>query len=461
MNSFKLIEIYRVAKNHVLQTYEYGNWSREQGSNFCSVHMNEKRNNLQKFVFKGTAVEEPPLTIITGTNESVKIDGFSRDIWNLLESKLNFTTEFVAGLDNAYGSLDNGTWSGIIQMMINKDVEFAVNLFRITTERLDVVDFTIPIMRSKYQVYMKEPSRFSPMWNNFMTPLSRELWITVVTSIIVFGVFGSVIIHVRKIFMEPVEQQLTLLDAVHLVFGAYCQQGQPFTLQSTSCRVVFFCAHLVGLVLIAAYSAALISSLAKRKAVLPFNNLEELVRDGSYKLGLIYKSAEFNIFYGSGDELLNETYNKLIEPEKYSMPTTSKEGLDRTCDGRFAFFLSNNIANGLLDTIPCKVIHLPGDSFRGSESMVLSRNSPYRELFNHYLMKLKVGGVLQALQRNLWPLATSDNTSAWTSVDIHDTAPILSVLAVGILISLLILLMEITFNFCINNIHASGFAWTT
>ena len=66
--------------------------------------------------------------------------------------------------------------------------------------------------------------------------------------------------------------------------------GHDITPRSTSCRLVYITAYFTALVLLAAYSAALISSLTVYRSNLPFRDLEGILRDRTYKLGVIDKS---------------------------------------------------------------------------------------------------------------------------------------------------------------------------
>jgi hypothetical protein len=52
----------------------------------------------------------------------------------------------------------------------------------------------------------------------------------------------------------------------------------------------------MSLVLLAGYSASLISSIAADRRHLPFRDLQGLLNDGSYKLGVVGNSSTFNIF---------------------------------------------------------------------------------------------------------------------------------------------------------------------
>ena len=58
---------------------------------------------------------------------------------------------------------------------------------------------------------------------------------------------------------------------------------------------------MTSLVLMAAYSAFLISSLSVQHQHLPFRDLQGLLYDGSYKLGVMRDTYAFNIFNVCGN----------------------------------------------------------------------------------------------------------------------------------------------------------------
>jgi hypothetical protein len=79
-----------------------------------------------------------------------------------------------------------------------------------------------------------------------------------------------------------------------------CVTGQPVVIKNTSVRIVILTSYLTSLVLMAAYSAFLISSLAVQHQHLPFRDLQGLLYDGSYKLGVMKNGSDFNMFYVCG-----------------------------------------------------------------------------------------------------------------------------------------------------------------
>jgi hypothetical protein len=53
---------------------------------------------------------------------------------------------------------------------------------------------------------------------------------------------------------------------------------------------------MTSLVLMAAYSSFLISSLAVQHQDLPFRDLQGLLQDGSYRLVVMRNNSDFNMF---------------------------------------------------------------------------------------------------------------------------------------------------------------------
>jgi hypothetical protein len=83
-----------------------------------------------------------------------------------------------------------------------------------------------------------------------------------------------------------------------------CVTGQPVVFRRTSGRIVILASYMTSRVLMAAYSAFLISSLAVQHQHLPFRDLQGLLYDGSYRLGVLRNSYYFNIFNVCGIKYL-------------------------------------------------------------------------------------------------------------------------------------------------------------
>jgi hypothetical protein len=79
--------------------------------------------------------------------------------------------------------------------------------------------------------------------------------------------------------------------------------GQDATPKSLPCRTVYLTSYLVTVVLLAAYSAALISFLAAKRTVMPFETLRDMLGDETYNL-YVPSGNELNFFRVSNFQFL-------------------------------------------------------------------------------------------------------------------------------------------------------------
>lgn len=61
-------------------------------------------------------------------------------------------------------------------------------------------------------------------------------------------------------------------------------------------RMMHLAIHLSAVVIVAAYSAALISFLAVKTFVMPFKTMDGLLKDGTYRFGVVGDSADYSFF---------------------------------------------------------------------------------------------------------------------------------------------------------------------
>jgi hypothetical protein len=72
--------------------------------------------------------------------------------------------------------------------------------------------------------------------------------------------------------------------------------GHSETPRTLSCRIIYWVSYIVAVVLLAAYSGALISSLALQRIDPPFTSFSGLLQHGGYSVATLAESAHFNNF---------------------------------------------------------------------------------------------------------------------------------------------------------------------
>lgn len=81
---------------------------------------------------------------------------------------MNFTiTEIVK--DSRFGSFGSSpkSWSGVVGQLVEQKADLGVGEFTITKNRLDVVDFTLPLVLSRNRLYIREPDGSTVQWSAY------------------------------------------------------------------------------------------------------------------------------------------------------------------------------------------------------------------------------------------------------------------------------------------------------
>jgi len=76
-------------------------------------------------------------------------------------------------------------------------------------------------------------------------------------------------------------------------------------------------------------------------------------------------------------------YKKLIAPFKNDLPASHLVGFRRVCaDHKYAYFGPNVLNSNFYLLFSCKLLPLPGTSYREPWAFIISKNSPYKGLIN-------------------------------------------------------------------------------
>ncbi|PSN34585.1 Ionotropic receptor 117 [Blattella germanica] len=436
-NHVSLTEVYQINESSSLLLFAFGNWTATQGFKWCNLLMYKRRGNLGGHTIKvgfkyGDYVNpEDFLYDVVDRTDGVKV--YFSILWAILEKILNFKSIYLRPADNNFGALKNGTWNGLIGMIVRKEIEIAVDGFLITAGRMDVVQYMRPLFRARNRPFIRKPETFERHWGDFMTPFSTELWLAVLATLVLLASFLSALYNVGHNYCGEAVVGVTeygFLDSLFYVFSSFCQQGHSVTPLSNSCRTVYVASYLIGMVLVAAYSASLISHLTVQRIELPFTNFEGLLKDGTYKLGVTESSATFNLFDKSNSSLMQAVYTTLIVP--YDLPKTSGEGFKRVCsDHKYAYMSPFDTPLSRYNGLECDMVEIPYASFSGSLTMPIAKDHPLLGLFNHVLLNMRVGGTLDRLYTFSWPRKPEKWTSPLTSVELEEVFSLFSLLIGG------------------------------
>ena len=94
----------------------------------------------------------------------------------------NYTIKLVD--DGNYGSFnkETGKWNGMIGELQAQKADLVVADITITYEREQGVDFTMPFMNLGVTILYKKPTKKDPNLFSFLSPLSFDVWIYIITA---------------------------------------------------------------------------------------------------------------------------------------------------------------------------------------------------------------------------------------------------------------------------------------
>ncbi|XP_042233740.1 glutamate receptor-like [Homarus americanus] len=99
----------------------------------------------------------------------------------------NFSYTYERPHDRAWGSIKaDGSWSGMVGLVITEKVTFALGPFGATTGRAKVVDFSWPITIDDWRIMGGRGRPEVDPWG-FLLPLAPLVWATILTTLLLLS----------------------------------------------------------------------------------------------------------------------------------------------------------------------------------------------------------------------------------------------------------------------------------
>nr|XP_033342788.1 glutamate receptor ionotropic, delta-1-like [Megalopta genalis] len=443
-------DVYRIGREEDLRWMKFGEWNQDRGFRGPMMGLYQRRHDLYGRNIRVVTVQDPPVSrVLRGkANQVVDIAGFFGEVIKLLQEGMNCTFSYMEA--GSWGvRLPNGTWTGSIRMLIEDQADLAATELMMTSDRLDAVEFTTPVYSTKCRVYMKRPDTTAVKWNAYLAPFSFNTWNAIALTIAVVGLSIATIDafsfridrHPDSLSPEETAMQHPMLsEVIFFVFGVFCGQGMEPS-QLDPIRLVHLSVHLAAVVVLAAYSAALISFLAVKTFVMPFTTMEGMLADGSYRFAVIGDSADYSFFQNTTDRVLGIMFDELLASET-DLPVNYRDGLERVCrEDKYAFMTLDNMAYVLQGVVDCTLEPLD-TMVQTTVAMAVPEHSPYRGIIDTNLLVLRDSGILQRLLKTEWAVHSNRLESGWSSVELEDAMPLLIFLALAFLVTWMALLVE-------------------
>ncbi|XP_015189890.1 PREDICTED: glutamate receptor 1-like [Polistes dominula] len=413
----------------------FATWNSKKGIvEMVQKSLYERRNNLQGLAMKSVVVKDSLFFHM----QDDKFGGIFGNIFCELCATLNFSLNIVSEVDE-YGSrnLNDNTWSGAIGEIYSGRADISLSEFSMTSARLNVVDFSFPIIISKNSFFLREPNIFAVKWSTYFQTFTYPVWITIFLILIA----ASILLIFLKMKIG------TDRDLIHLgsdicfeVWGIFCQQGLEDFPRRTSLKVAYYTMFLFVTVLSAAYSASLTSFLTSNIHVKPFSSLETFVKDGTYKYFVYRGSNEFDLFVNSESPLKNKLMKLKFKKDK--LPTSLLDAFNMICENpKLTMYIDEKAKDQLSSKLPCDIISVKEGGIQ-SLSIILSKHSAFTGIINFWLQKFFHNGMVNRLKDTTYKNKLKRPVQEHIPVSIFFVVSLISFILISIAFSVCILFIE-------------------
>ncbi|KAG5331728.1 GRIA1 protein, partial [Acromyrmex charruanus] len=439
-NEIILREWYSI-KGDTVKIFDLAEWrDDERFVLLTNLSLYERRKNMEGVILRAVTVKN-----FTSAINGNQMATMYTKVFEELTSHLNFTVNIVSQKVE-YGMRNRQTliWSGVMGEIVYNRADFAIADMTLTSFRICFVDFTLPLIVNKINLYFKEPGICGVKWIGYFQTFSSRTWVTIIMLITT----APLLLFFMKTCRDQSRSTVDLISENFIcIWGIFCQQALIEFPKSSSLRVAYFTIILTAVLIMAHYSAALICFLTVCTHVLPFQTLEEFTDDGTYKLIVIRDSADYDIvttflrqFQAQYD--VNPFYVKLMKLMKHEseLPRTLIEGFMQVCNEKnVAFMVMSAQKKSIEKDIPCKLSSITTERITNLVIM-LSKDNPYTGVINYHLQKFMDNGMIMRL-RETYSSQLAEN-KVFKPVYLFNVIPILVILCGGFIISTITLIIE-------------------
>ncbi|XP_046970208.1 glutamate receptor U1-like [Vanessa cardui] len=412
-----------------------------------------RRRNLRRHVLTMA-------NVITDSNETRKhlddrlnlhqdsITKMSYMVVKICFEMLNATEKRI--FTHTWGYKDkNGNWQGIIDHLLKKEADLGT-LTIFTQERMKVIDYIAMVGSTAVRFVFREPP-LALLENIFALPFTTAVWVAIFICVMGCALFLYITSKWEaSVGMHPLQLNGSWADVLILIIGAVLQQGCTLEPRYAAGRCVTLLLFVALTILYAAYSANIVVLL--RAPSSSVRSLPDLL-NSPLKLGA--SDFEYNRYFFKklNEPIRKAIYNKKIAP-KGKKPNfyTMKEGVEKIRKGLFAFHMELNPGYRLIQETyqeeeKCDLVEI--DYINEIDPWLPGqKRSPYKDLFKISFIKIRETGIQSNIHRRLHvgKPKCSGSISTFSSVGITDMYPALIATLYGMLISLVVLLLEITYK---------------
>ena len=436
-------EIYKVKKIHTFKNHLISlNYSNDATENSTPIsYIWWRRANLTNVTLINTVETWDNYLKLTDSG----YDGFFVDIVDIFRSMMNFDMEWINPPDRNWGTLENGTWTGMVGQLSRGEADLSTTGLTLTLQRLDACDFSKGTSKDLITLISGISSGVNINFYAYLLIFDHYVWI----SIFVMTLLIAVLYLLMEKYAETSRSLTILADSYAKFLLNLIQIDQDnLTKRKISSKILFVnFSCTFSFVLFAYYNGVLTSLMTTTPAPIAIESFKA-VWENNYFVTVWQGSASLqDMENASPGSYMDKVWSRVLESgEKYTM--TSNDEVVRAIRSEPNRVLFYGAASTFYKYPDLTALDIK-EKKRILNGIGLAKNSEFKSLIDFHLGLLEESGVLAKLT-NKWlengkmdPLPNANNDMASASVLGYDNIlfPFL-ILVGGIALSLALSLME-------------------
>ena len=424
-------------------------------------HSSQEFKDGKMFLRVVTIVEAPFVTYDANSSE---FNGFCIELLQAFAAIGDFDYNVTLVGDGLFGDFDEETnaWNGMVGSLVRDEADLIVAPLTVTAQRKTAVSFLPAFLNIGIKFVYRRESQPDFEYNPFafMSPFTLDLYLAIVISVVLVA---SLLNFLSKISpygnrghffhktsnwnkkrlasaRQEAERGMCMSNALYFTWAALFWQSPDTVPRSMSQRVLTVAWYLCSVVLVAHYTANMVSALSRheRPKTTWMDSVADLMSRTDYDYGTVANS--------SVSALMREV-NLGYDVEKDDVVLRSfDEGIEKSMAEKFAFFWDSVSLEHSERQSGCKLRSVSNSNFPGMQyAFAVSKNFPHLQEFSSYFEKLVQRGYVRALSHKYeitWQNLCDAEADHVRQLTVSDLAGIFYLMAAGMLVGTMVLMLE-------------------
>ena len=407
-------------------------------------------------VLRVVTVDDPLLlSIQQQPNGSYLYSGYLYELWKMVAEELNLRYRMLPLPVTDYGTLVNGTWTGLVGELVYGRADIALAPLDMRIGRASAIDFVdaCPVAEELTGFYVrKESQEYLPilqLLGSLLKPLDTNVWWALLVSLLVLS---AVLRFTLRFSPSCFETDITVngmgwTDCLLNCFMCFVNQGWAATPNSLAARTVTITCWMLSIFIYASYTAKLTSFLTMTTDELPIKTLAQFLERPDWRLALPRGIGEVDQWRVSSDGHERALYERYTaERGVVFIDFSSNQSLTVLTEERVLIAVSIQYAHRMVGKDVCGLAPL-------SENMqsktltyigIAKRMKILRRELNLLLLRMNSQGLIARL-KSRWVTATDVMCESFTghcALAIADVLAVLIIVPLSVGISIGILVLE-------------------